>query len=121
VSYPQKVTHRVRAPRLIPTNGLASDVGHSVAGTYASLTPNADGSYSYVTNGTSLPSGGAAQDIFSYTASDCHGSTTTTTLRQGRAAISIRRSSRFNEGVAIAQAEQRDEGSDHRRRGTSLW
>jgi len=58
-----------------------------VAGTYASLTLNADGSYSYVTNGTSLPSGGAAQDIFSYTASDGHGSTTTTTLRQGRAAI----------------------------------
>ena len=58
-----------------------------MAGTYASLTLNADGSYSYVTNGTSLPSGGAAQDIFSYTATDGHGSTTTTTLRQGRVAI----------------------------------
>ncbi len=61
-------------------NGLAGNVGHSVAGTYGSLTLDADGSYSYVTNGTPLPSGGAAQDIFSYTTSNGHGGTATSTL-----------------------------------------
>jgi len=93
-----------------------------VAGTYASLTLNADGSYSYVTNGTSLPSGGAAQDIFSYTATDGHGSTTTTTLRQGRVAIdpfaALVASTRELPSRRLSSATR---GSDHRRRGTSLW
>jgi VCBS repeat-containing protein len=61
-------------------NGLAANVGHSVAGTYGNLTLNADGSYSYAETNALLPLGGAAQDIFTYTASNGHGGTATTTL-----------------------------------------
>jgi VCBS repeat-containing protein len=61
-------------------NGLAANVGTSVAGTYGNLTLNADGSYSYVETNTSMPAGGAAQDIFSYTTGNGHGETATTNL-----------------------------------------
>jgi VCBS repeat-containing protein len=60
-------------------DGQASDVGHAVAGTYGTLTLNADGSYSYVAN-QSVPSNIIAQDIFSYTATDGDGGSATSSL-----------------------------------------
>jgi VCBS repeat-containing protein len=61
-------------------NGAGANVGHSVGGTYGSLTLNADGSYAYVADHGSLPSKIVAQDIFQYTVSDPHGGTDTTNL-----------------------------------------
>jgi VCBS repeat-containing protein len=61
-------------------NGNLGDVGQPVAGTYGSLTLNADGSYVYVPNGGRLPSQIVAQDIFGYTVADGHGGTDTSTL-----------------------------------------
>jgi len=54
-------------------------VGHAVAGTYGTLTLNADGSYSYVAN-QSVPSNIIAQDIFTYTATDGDGGSATSSL-----------------------------------------
>ena len=62
-------------------NGQAANVGHAVAGTYGTLTLNADGSYSYSANGShALPSSGVAEDIFTYTAEDGPGGVADTTL-----------------------------------------
>jgi len=61
-------------------NGVTGNVGHTVAGTYGSLTLNADGSYSYVAKQGSLPSKFVAQDTFNYTVADGHGGTTNSTL-----------------------------------------
>ncbi|MDB5446873.1 MAG: repeat-containing protein, partial [Phenylobacterium sp.] len=63
-------------------NGVAGNVGHSVTGTYGTLTLNADGSYRYVANTSpgALPAKGAAQDVFTYGSDDGHGGTTTGTL-----------------------------------------
>jgi len=61
-------------------NGLATNVGHSVVGTYGSLTLNADGSYVYAANRGALPSQIVAQDVFNYTVTDGHGGTATSTL-----------------------------------------
>jgi VCBS repeat-containing protein len=61
-------------------NGFGTNVGHSVAGTYGSLTLNADGSYVYVANQGSLPAKIVAQDTFAYTVSDPHGGTDTDNL-----------------------------------------
>ena len=61
-------------------NGTAANVGHSTKGTYGSLTLNSDGSYIYTANKGSLPSQMVAQDKFSYTVSDGHGGTDTSTL-----------------------------------------
>jgi VCBS repeat-containing protein len=61
-------------------NGSAANVGHAVAGTFGSLTVNADGSYSYDANKGNLPPQIVAQDSFTYTASDGHGGTNTATL-----------------------------------------
>jgi len=63
-------------------NGAAGSVGKAVAGTYGTLTLAADGSYSYVANAKAgaLPSKQVAQDQFSYTVSDGHGGTATSTL-----------------------------------------
>jgi VCBS repeat-containing protein len=60
--------------------GAAASVGHSVAGTYGSLTLNGDGSYVYVANQGSLPAKIVAQDTFQYTISDPHGGTATADL-----------------------------------------
>jgi VCBS repeat-containing protein len=60
--------------------GLATNVGHSVAGTYGSVGINTDGSYVYVANKGSLPSKIVAQDTFTYTVADGHGGTNTSTL-----------------------------------------
>src|SRR5205823_3665930 len=59
-------------------NGVAGNVGVSIAGTYGHLTLKADGSYSYV------PNNGAAAgsiDNFSYTASDGQGGSASATLK----------------------------------------
>ena len=56
-------------------DGLASDVGHALVGSYGSLTLNADGSFNYVAD-DSVPSNIIAQDIFTYTASDGAGGST---------------------------------------------
>ena len=61
-------------------NGSGANVGHSVAGTYGSLTLNDDGSYVYVANQGSLPAKIVAQDTFQYTISDPHGGTDTANL-----------------------------------------
>jgi len=63
-------------------NGAAASVGKAVAGAYGTLTLAADGSYSYVANAKAgtLPSKQVAQDQFSYSVSDGHGGTTTSTL-----------------------------------------
>jgi VCBS repeat-containing protein len=63
-------------------NGSAVDVGHPVAGTYGTLTLNADGSYFYVAGSAIDPlrAGDNPTDQFTYTVSDTHGHTTTSTL-----------------------------------------
>lgn len=58
-------------------DGLASAVGHSVAGTYGSLTVQTDGSYSYTANSGVT---GAVHDNFTYTASNGHSTPSTSTL-----------------------------------------
>ena len=62
-------------------NGNAANVGHAFAGSYGTLTLNADGSYSYSANHGGLPlPAGVGIDTFSYTAIDGDGSTVTSTL-----------------------------------------
>jgi VCBS repeat-containing protein len=61
-------------------NGSGPNVGTSVAGTYGSLTLNADGSYVYAANTGALPAKIVAQDTFQYTVSDPHGGTDTANL-----------------------------------------
>jgi VCBS repeat-containing protein len=61
-------------------NGSAANVGHSVAGTYGSVTINSDGSYVYASIQGALPAKIVAQDQFAYTVSDPHGETDTDTL-----------------------------------------
>jgi VCBS repeat-containing protein len=64
-------------------NGSATNVGRSIAGKYGTLTLNADGSYSYNENffGQLLSRFNISLlDTFSYTVSDGHGGTATSTL-----------------------------------------
>ena len=63
-------------------DGSAANVGSAVAGTYGTLTLNADGSWSYVPNAAAnaLAVGETGSDSFTYTVSDGHGGTATTTL-----------------------------------------
>jgi VCBS repeat-containing protein len=62
-------------------NGQSVDHTIVVAGTYGSLTLNADGSYTYVTSSTAvLPASGIGQDVFTYTASTAVGGTASSTL-----------------------------------------
>ena len=63
-------------------NGSAANVGSAVAGTYGTLTLNADGSWSYVPNAAAnaLAVGETGSDSFTYTVSDGHGGTAITTL-----------------------------------------
>jgi VCBS repeat-containing protein len=61
-------------------NGSPLNVGHALAGTYGSLTLNADGSYVYQANAGKLPSDIVAQDTFSYAVDDGHGGAGTSTL-----------------------------------------
>lgn len=61
-------------------NGALGNVGHTVKGSYGSLTMNADGSYVYAANKGALPAKIVAQDTFAYTVADGHGGTDTSTL-----------------------------------------
>lgn len=63
--------------------GLSIDVGHPIAGKYGSLTLSADGSYSYAENlvGRLLSDLNISEkDTFTYTVSDSHGGTASSTL-----------------------------------------
>ncbi|MDT7513499.1 beta strand repeat-containing protein [Rhodoferax mekongensis] len=61
---------------------ITTGVGSALAGTYGTLTINADGSYTYVTNAAAqaLNVGDSKQDVFSYTLKDSDGSFSTTTV-----------------------------------------
>ena len=64
---------------------LSGNVGASVSGTYGTLTLGANGQWTYALdnsnpNTNALAQGESATDVFSYTASDGHGGTATTTL-----------------------------------------
>ena len=65
-------------------NGSAGNIGNSVAGTYGHITIAANGSYTYNADNTSAIDGAATgshlTDTFTYTASDGHGGTTTTSI-----------------------------------------
>ena len=61
-------------------DGSTTDVGRTIAGTYGSLTLNADGSFAYDPYGGPLPAHIVAQDTFDYTVADQHGGTDTSTL-----------------------------------------
>src|SRR4029079_17364708 len=63
--------------------GTSGTVGSGLAGTYGTLTLNADGSYSYIANKTAaeaLASGQTATEAFSYTMRDATGATASSTL-----------------------------------------
>ncbi|WP_342133681.1 Ig-like domain-containing protein, partial [Hydrogenophaga sp. OTU3427] len=61
-------------------NGVAANVGAPVAGSYGSLSLNADGSYSYQSTPNSVPAGTTVTDVFQYTITDGDGDTSTVTL-----------------------------------------
>ena len=65
-------------------NGSGANVGISIAGTYGHITIGANGSYTYNADNTvaidAAATGSHLTDSFSYTASDGHGGTTTTTI-----------------------------------------
>ena len=66
-------------------NGVAGNVGTAVAGTYGSITINADGSYTYTLDNGDTDTNALAQDApvtdeFTYTVEDANGATSTTTL-----------------------------------------
>src|SRR6185503_5950498 len=62
-----------------PGDVVTTGVGTSIAGTYGTLTLNADGSYSYHANPNSVSPPGAT-DTFTYTITDGDGDKSTTTL-----------------------------------------
>ena len=61
-------------------NGWAGNVGIAIAGAYGVLTLSANGAYSYVATAQGLAAGQSATDSFTYTASDGHGGTASSTL-----------------------------------------
>ena len=58
---------------------MSGGVGAGIAGTFGTLTLNADGSYSYDGNPNVVPPAGAI-DVFVYTITDGDGDTSTATL-----------------------------------------
>ena len=68
---------------LATTAATTGTVGSGLAGTYGTLTLNADGSYSYLANkpaAEALASGQTASEVFTYTTRDAAGATSSTTL-----------------------------------------
>jgi VCBS repeat-containing protein len=61
-------------------NGSALNVGSPIAGTYGTVTINADGSYVYAAKQGALPAKIVAQDTFHYVLADGNGGTDTSTL-----------------------------------------
>jgi VCBS repeat-containing protein len=63
-------------------NGSAGNVGHSVTGTYGALNLSSNGSYTYTNTSASAvtAAGGVVEDTFSYTVSNGHGGTASSTL-----------------------------------------
>jgi VCBS repeat-containing protein len=67
--------------KVTAVGGKAALIGQAVAGTYGTLTLNADGSYTYVTNAVTSPGQGAiGNDVFRFTVADSNGATRSTTL-----------------------------------------
>ena len=67
------------------SGGLSTGVGTAIHGTYGCLVLNADGSWTYTLDNedpdtNALPEGAQVSDVFSYTQTDHHGGTSTTTL-----------------------------------------
>lgn len=67
---------------------LSGNVGDSISGKYGSLVLNADGTWTYTLDNNdpdtnALAQGAHADDVFTYTESDHHGGTSTTTLTVG--------------------------------------
>jgi VCBS repeat-containing protein len=60
-------------------NGSAANVGQAIAGAYGTLVLGSDGHYTY-TPGQSLAANQTANDVFTYTASDGHGGSTSANL-----------------------------------------
>src|SRR5207248_3227959 len=65
--------------------GSAGNVGNAVTGTYGSVTLGANGSWTYALNNAdpdtqALTQGQSAQDVFTYTVTDTHGATSSSTL-----------------------------------------
>ena len=72
-----------RSVSAVSFGASAGTVGAALAGTYGSLTLNADGSYSYTASSDAaqaLGVGQSASDVFSYSVRDAAGATSTTTL-----------------------------------------
>ena len=69
----------VRAAGSDLTTDVMTGTGSPIAGTYGTLTLNADGSYSYDGNPNVVPPAGAS-DVFVYTIRDGDGDLSTTTL-----------------------------------------
>ena len=66
-------------------NGVAGNVGASIAGTYGSVVIGSDGSYTYTLNNAdaetnALAQGASASDVFNYTVKDQFGATSISTL-----------------------------------------
>ena len=62
-------------------NGQLANVGQAIAGTFGTLTLNADGSYTYSAPSSDvLPASGVDEDVFTYTASTGQGGTADSTL-----------------------------------------
>jgi VCBS repeat-containing protein len=57
------------------TGVVGGTLGHSIAGTYGTLTLNSNGTYSYVANKGGLPSQIVPEDTFTYGVTDGHGGT----------------------------------------------
>ena len=76
---PMTVVGVVRGPSGAPVSGA---VGAGVAGTFGTLTLNADGTYTYAPGpaAQSLGAGQTAQDVFAYTIRDPSGNLATTTI-----------------------------------------
>ncbi|SDG44391.1 VCBS repeat-containing protein [Bradyrhizobium sp. Rc2d] len=65
-------------------NGLDFNVGQPIHGTFGTLTLNVDGGYAYTANSNlGAAASGAPMDTFSYTLSDGHGGSSTTSLNVG--------------------------------------
>jgi VCBS repeat-containing protein len=67
--------------KVVAVNSLATNVDHTIAGMFGSLTLDDNGSYTYTASKhATLPASGVGEDVFTYTASTGHGGEATSTL-----------------------------------------